>query len=66
MCGQGALAACQGELQTEQEARARVEAKLGALQESAAAAEAASEEVTERLNADVSRLEARACALAAR
>ena len=56
---QAALAACQAELRAEREARSRGQRELGALKDSAAAAEAASEEVTERLNADVARLEVR-------
>ena len=58
---QEAVARGQRELQAEQEARRGVEQELASTRDSAAAAEAAAEEVIQRLNADVSRMEARSC-----
>lgn len=55
------MAAGQRELQAEQEARRGVEQDLGSTRDGAAAAEAAAEEIIQRLNADVSRMEARRC-----
>ena len=58
---QEAVAAGQRALQAEQEARRGVEQELASTRDGAAAAESAAEEIIQRLNADVSRMEARPC-----